>query len=247
MGRVMILSGPSCVGKSPLFEGWRRCFPQSAAKLQKYVLFHSRAPRPGERDGIDYHFRSAAEIEALRGHNDYFVFQVRQDVQALHLPALAAMADSADVFLDLNPFAAIKLSQVPCWRERPLLRIFLSPLSQEEIGFLLEPDRHIDMQACVAEIMRRKLLWRTHRQKNLLALADLEDIERRAASAYAELQQAHRFDYVLVNHDGEGHDHWQAFGGPLGDARKVIGDFQRLWEGQSPLDAEHWPASLIPD
>ena len=65
-GRLVILSGPSCVGKSPLRHALAKFYPEVWGRLQKLVLFNSRAPRPGEREGVDYHFRSRTQIEDLR-------------------------------------------------------------------------------------------------------------------------------------------------------------------------------------
>ena len=64
MGRLVILSGPSCVGKGPLHAALKKFHPEIVARTPKFVLYDSRAPRPGEIDGVDYHFRSRAVIEA---------------------------------------------------------------------------------------------------------------------------------------------------------------------------------------
>jgi len=61
-GRLVILSGPSCVGKSPLEKALGRFFPELRQRLQKLVLYNSRAPRPGEMDGKDYYFRTREQI-----------------------------------------------------------------------------------------------------------------------------------------------------------------------------------------
>ena len=45
-GRLVILSGPSCVGKSPLRRALATFYPQIWNRLRKLVLFNSRAPRP---------------------------------------------------------------------------------------------------------------------------------------------------------------------------------------------------------
>ena len=52
-GRLVILSGPSCIGKSPLEKALGRFFPELRRQLQKLVLYNTRAPRPGELDGVD--------------------------------------------------------------------------------------------------------------------------------------------------------------------------------------------------
>ena len=45
----------------------------------------------------------------------------------------------------------------------------------------------------------------------------LEEIERRTGSSYRELKEAHHFEYVIPNHDGEDRDNWEAFDHPLGE------------------------------
>jgi guanylate kinase len=60
--RLVILAGPSCVGRSTLAKALHRLHPDLARGLQPLVLHHGRDPRPGERDGIDYHFHARLEI-----------------------------------------------------------------------------------------------------------------------------------------------------------------------------------------
>src|SRR5438034_7840504 len=90
-GRLIILSGPSCVGKSPLRLALAKFHPELWGRLQKLVLFNSRAPRPGEREGVDYHFRSRAQVEALRSKGQHAVLDVRGDLQAVDVEALTAL------------------------------------------------------------------------------------------------------------------------------------------------------------
>ena len=72
------------------------------------------------------------------------------------------------------------------------LSVFLSPLSREEILFLHNEAR-VSLPDLVADVMRRKVLPRAQRQKDL-SLKDLEEIERRAGSVYRELKEAHHFE-----------------------------------------------------
>ena len=113
------------------------------------------------------------------------------------------------------------------------LSVFLSPLSREEILFLHNEAR-VSLPDLVADVMRRKLLRRARRQKTDLSLEDLEEIERRAGSAYRELKEAHHFEYVIPNHDGEDSDNWEAFYYPLGDARRAFLAVVTLLRGDSP-------------
>jgi guanylate kinase len=56
-----VLSGPSAVGKSTLV----RCVRQRIPGLHFSVSATTRAPRPGETDGVDYHFVTPARFQQL--------------------------------------------------------------------------------------------------------------------------------------------------------------------------------------
>ena len=60
-GREVVLSGPSAVGKSTLV----RCLRERIPELHFSVSATTRAPRPGEVDGVDYHFVTPARFQQL--------------------------------------------------------------------------------------------------------------------------------------------------------------------------------------
>jgi guanylate kinase len=59
VARVFVITGPSGVGKGTLIRG----LMERLAQLELSVSATTRAPRPGEQDGIDYHFLSSEEFE----------------------------------------------------------------------------------------------------------------------------------------------------------------------------------------
>ncbi len=246
MGRLVILSGPSCVGKGPLHAAVKKFYPELANRLNKFVLYDSRAPRPGEVDGVDYHFRSREEIEAFRQREGFKVFEVRNDMQAMDARELERKLAQSDVFFEGNPFIGSGMLDLMVGFSRECLSVFLSPLSRSEIVELKASERQICLSDFLTDVMRRKLLRRTKKQKGMLSFKDLENIEVRAASAYGELQQAWRFDYVIPNHDGEDSDHWDAFYHPIGDARKTLRAFALLLEGKTCDGVEKWEQDLVP-
>jgi guanylate kinase len=73
VARVFVITGPSGVGKGTLIRGLMERVP----KLELSVSATTRAPRPGERDGVDYHFLTREEFNGRvkRGefveHADY--------------------------------------------------------------------------------------------------------------------------------------------------------------------------------
>jgi guanylate kinase len=56
---VFVITGPSGVGKGTLIRGLMQRHPE----LELSVSATTRAPRPGERDGVDYHFLTREEFD----------------------------------------------------------------------------------------------------------------------------------------------------------------------------------------
>lgn len=244
--RLVILSGPSCVGKTPLSRSLGKFYPHLHARLHKLVFLNSRSPRPGELDGVDFHFRTRSQIEALKSDSRYAVLKARSDLHAIDLQELESLLRRSDVIFEGNANVAQALMTHPRLADLNHLSIFISPLSKEEITFLKAPEHNLSLPDLLTDIMRRKLLRRTRRQKGELSAPDLANIETRASAAYPELQTASSFQYVIPNHDGEDSDHWDAFYYLIGDARKTLDGFAALLEGTVPPHVEKWDRDLLP-
>jgi guanylate kinase len=64
---VFVITGPSGVGKGTLIRGLLERVPE----LELSVSATTRKPRPGERDGIDYHFLAPEQFEAHVAAGDF--------------------------------------------------------------------------------------------------------------------------------------------------------------------------------
>jgi guanylate kinase len=247
MSRFIVLSGPSCIGKGPLYKALKKFYPDLGNRLKQLVLYNDRAARPGEEEGVDYFFRPRAEVEAVGKSAGHVLAEVRGDLQALEKAQIERIMDEGlDPFFEGNPFVPAKLREAGIFDQYPTLSVFLSPLSKEEILYLKAPARRVDLANFVTDVQRRKLLHRTKRQKVNLSLKDLENIEKRAGKAIVEMREAWKFDHVIPLHDAEGNDNWDAFYFPIGDARKAMETFAALLSGQTPPGLEKWDADLIP-
>jgi guanylate kinase len=65
-GRLVVLAGPSGVGKSSVVHELRKLYPD----LWFSVSATTRAQRPGERDGVDYRFVTADEFDRMIEKDD---------------------------------------------------------------------------------------------------------------------------------------------------------------------------------
>lgn len=244
MARLVILSGPSCIGKGPLCAAMARLHPELWGNLRQLTIYNDRAPRVGEAEGGQYHFRPRAEVEALGRQPGFVLIPARADLQALELAALERILDSGhDAFFEGNPYVPEALRAAGVLARYPSLTLFLSPLSRAEISWLQQ--QGADLAELVTQVQRGKLLQRTRREKGTLSPRELGDVEKRAGCAYAELQCAWAYDRVIPLADGEGHWHWD-LPYPIGSAGQAVQALAALLAGAAdPPGAERWPAGLL--
>ena len=75
-GRIVVFSGPSGVGKGTLLKEVLR---QSALPLEMSVSATTRPPRPGEQNGVEYHFLSLEDFQKRRENGEFLeCFEVFQ-------------------------------------------------------------------------------------------------------------------------------------------------------------------------
>lgn len=99
-GRLYIISGPSGVGKSTLIKR----LVNSVDKMEVVVAFTTRAMRPNEKEGIDYHFISKERFKSLMLQDElleYFEFQ-DQYYGAIKKPVKDKLAEGIDLIIDLD-------------------------------------------------------------------------------------------------------------------------------------------------
>jgi guanylate kinase len=245
--QFIIITGPSCVGKSPLRRTFYKYHSELAQDITLLTLYTSRLPRPGEQEGEQYFFRSRTEIEALKGKG-YIVEEVRGDIQAVETETIVNMIqEGKKVLYDGNPFIAKNLAAFAQEHQLDQASIFLAPLRLDELESFLESHTQAQLEQTLTEYMQLKLLARASKHKANLGLSDISDIQRRAASTYKELRMAPTFDFVIPNHDGEDSSNWELFGYPIGDAGNTLKTFvQILLEKDSDL-AEVWNQDIFPD
>jgi guanylate kinase len=99
-GSMIVISGPSGAGKTTLY----RAVLQRHPEVRFSVSCTTRPPRPGETDGVDYHFLSAAEFERRIAAGAFLEYA---QVYGNHYGTLraeieAAIAAGADVLLDID-------------------------------------------------------------------------------------------------------------------------------------------------
>ena len=126
-GRLVVLSGPSGVGKDTVIDAWVARDPS----VRRVVAYATRDPRPGERDGVDYNFVSVARFEEMNLAGAFLEAKyVHGNWYATPLADMEAMlAQGLVVVLKIDVQGALVAMERMPWA----LTIMLAPPSDAEL------------------------------------------------------------------------------------------------------------------
>ena len=164
-GALIVVSAPSGCGKSTILKR----LMERRENLRFSVSATTRAPRPGERDGVDYFFVSRAEFRQMILHDAFLEYAeyVGNFYGTPRAAVEAQLSKARDVYLDIEVQGAMQVK-----RNRPeTLLIFVMPPSMEEL--------------------ERRLTGRGD--------VDPEIVRRRLTEAEREISMRGEFDFVVVN------------------------------------------------
>lgn len=125
-GRLIVVSGPSGSGKSSILRALSEHVP-----FRFSVSATTREARPGEVDGVDYHFVSRDEFENLIGAGDLLEWAVyNNNYYGTPAKPIADAIDSGEnILLDIEIQGARQIRE-----NRPdALMIFIEPPTPEEL------------------------------------------------------------------------------------------------------------------
>lgn len=99
-GQLYVISAPSGAGKTSLVKALLESIPN----LEVSVSHTTRDIRPGETDGINYHFVDGSEFESIRDANGFFEWaQVFGNFYGTSSQAVQEkLADGIDVILEID-------------------------------------------------------------------------------------------------------------------------------------------------
>jgi guanylate kinase len=165
LARVFVITGPSGVGKGTLIRTLLERIPE----LELSVSATTRAPRPGEEDGVAYHFLDDDDF-ARRVEAGDFVEHASYSGRrygTLRSELERRTAGGAPVVLEIEVQGARQIA-----RSMPeAVRIFIAPPSEEAL--------------------RTRLIGR--------GTDDAEQVEARLQTAREELQAQREFPHVVIN------------------------------------------------
>jgi len=171
---LVLISAPSGAGKTTLCDLLLEVLPQ----LTRAITCTTRPPRPGEKDGVDYHFFSAEEF-LKRLHAGNFLEHATvygNSYGILKSELLGKLRDGKDVLLNVDVQGAATIREQAKTEpelQRALVTIFLTPPS--------------------VAVLEQRL-----RKRGADAAAV---IQKRLAVSKQEISQWKNFDYLLISGD----------------------------------------------
>jgi len=166
-GRLFVITAPSGAGKTSLIDALMRADPS----LKLSISYTTRAPRPGEKDGADYHFVGDDAFLAMRSRGEFLESaEVHGNRYGTSKGVItAALAKGEDLILEID------------WQGAQQVRA----IYPECVGiFILPPS--------IEELERR---MRARGQDSDAV------IRRRLDNAREELEHAGEFEYRIINKD----------------------------------------------
>ena len=166
-GTLFIVAAPSGAGKTTLVSRLLADDPQ----VQLSISFTTRAPRPGEQDGREYHFVTTQSFLAMRERGEFAEWaEVHGNFYGTsRLWLEQRMQEGRDMLLEIDWQGAQQMR-----RQFPdAVGIFILPPSIAELERRLR-DRRSDSEDVIA---------------------------RRVAAAYGEMRHVGEFDFVIINNN----------------------------------------------
>jgi guanylate kinase len=165
VARVFVITGPSGVGKGTLIRGLMERLDQ----LELSVSATTRAPRPGEQDGVDYHFLTREEFDRRVESGDFVEHAdyAGRSYGTLRSELEARVQAGTPVVLEIEVQGARQVrAAMP-----EAVQVFIAPPS--------------------LDALRTRLIGR--------GTDDAGEVERRLQVAEEELAAQPEFGYVVVN------------------------------------------------
>lgn len=164
----MVVAAPSGAGKSTI----TRALLATEPELSLSISATTRAPRPGEQDGVHYHFRTPEQFDAMAAAGAMLEWATvfGRSYGTPRAPVEAALAAGRDVVFDID------------WQGHLQLR---AALPGDVVGVFVLPPSLPDL----------------HSRLRARGSDSPAEIGRRMAAAQSELAHWAEFDHVLVNRD----------------------------------------------
>ncbi|MBF4573621.1 guanylate kinase [Herbiconiux sp. VKM Ac-1786] len=166
--RLVVLAGPTAVGKGTVSTYIRENFPE----VHLSVSATTRAPRPGEVEGVSYYFVSDEEFDRMIEAGEFLEWAVVHNKSRYGTPRTPidrALAAGTSVLLEIDIQGARQVKAA----EPSATLVFLLPPTWDELV--------------------RRLIGR--------GTETLEEQERRLTTAKVELAAQDEFDFRVVNRD----------------------------------------------
>lgn len=151
--RPLVICGPSGVGKSTLIERMKAAFPDTFG----FSVSHTtRGPRPGEQEGISYHYVTKEQFVAAKANNEFIeTAEFSGNMYGTSCKAVSDVQKAGQIcILDIEMQGVIQLKAHPDIHPH---YVFIRPPSMEELERRLR-DRKTEQEDAIQKRLQRAQL-----------------------------------------------------------------------------------------
>jgi len=178
-GRIFVISAPSGTGKTTISQRLLRDIPDLVVSISTTT----RRPRPGEKDGVDYHFVTPERFQAMVERNE-FAEWARVYAHCYGTPKSflkEQLRHGRNVILTIDTQGGLKIKKV--FPDAVLIGLLPPSMEEQEARMRRRAGGTPETE------IKERLDWARRERKTLFACYDYRFVNKRLESTVAKIKK----------------------------------------------------------
>ncbi len=212
--RLVLISGPSGVGKGPIIEWTKKLYTPDLCQIKV------------KKTKTERHKGSEDDLGFGKGDN-FYQFDCRGVEQRIYLDELDNALKEHNIVLLEAYYNALDFLKNRYGASIYFASIFVSPLNIEEINELAKQGKKLEDY--LPNLMLDSLIKRAERDGKAFTRALIKELEQRAEDSINEIKFAHNYKQIIPNHCYESDSRWR-FPFLIGEPLRVVKSLREIIE-----------------
>jgi hypothetical protein len=192
--RLILVSGPSGVGKGPIIEWTKKLYLPTLAQVKVRKTPTERHTGLEDELGFDGH------------EGEYYQFKCRGVKQRIYLNEIDSALEKNDFVLIESYYKTLDFLQNKYSSSVDFVSVFISPLNKKDIKVLAEQGK--TLKDYLPDLMLDSLIRRAEKEGKDFTRKLNRELEQRAEDSLKEMNSIPKYDLVIPNHCYEFDSRW---------------------------------------